>query len=120
MVVIVGANGSPFPSHNHLQRPLTPPHAPDYALNADESPHYHSPPVSASGSPKRGHQDGLPRTQSEVAIRDGKTAESTTDVKSKYMSWFKLREQDGSYIQDVTEMTRVPIILKTDLSKSPP
>jgi len=60
------------------------------------------------------------QTLPKAAVRDGKTAESTTDVKSKYMSWFKLREQDGSYIQDVTEMTRVPIILKTDLTKSPP
>lgn len=40
--------------------------------------------------------------------------------KEKYMSWFTLREQNGDYIQDVREMTRVPIILKTDLTKSPP
>jgi protein SSD1 len=33
---------------------------------------------------------------------------------------FTLRERDGEYIQDVREMTRVPIILKTDLTKSPP
>jgi protein SSD1 len=40
--------------------------------------------------------------------------------KEKYLKLFKLREEDGEYIQDVTEMTRVPIILKTDLTKSPP
>ncbi|KAF4511092.1 hypothetical protein G6O67_002925 [Ophiocordyceps sinensis] len=39
---------------------------------------------------------------------------------SKYLKLFKLREEGGDHIQDVTEMTRVPIILKTDLSKSPP
>jgi protein SSD1 len=40
--------------------------------------------------------------------------------KEKYRSYFKLREEGGEYIQDVTEMTRVPVILKTDLTKSPP
>ena len=40
--------------------------------------------------------------------------------KEKYLSMFKLREEGGEYIQDVTEMTRVPVILKTDLTKSPP
>ena len=40
--------------------------------------------------------------------------------KEKYLSWFTLREENGDYIQDVKEMTRVPIILKTDLTKSPP
>ena len=40
--------------------------------------------------------------------------------KEKYLNYFKLREVGGEYIQDVTEMTRVPVILKTDLTKSPP
>ncbi len=40
--------------------------------------------------------------------------------KEKYLKLFALREEGGEYIQDVTEMTRVPIILKTDLTKSPP
>jgi protein SSD1 len=31
-----------------------------------------------------------------------------------------LREENGEYIQDIKEMTRVPVILKTDLTKSPP
>ena len=41
-------------------------------------------------------------------------------LKDKYAGVFKLREEGGEYIQDVTEMTRVPVILKTDLTKSPP
>jgi protein SSD1 len=46
--------------------------------------------------------------------------ETQLSNKEKYLSLFSLREEDGEYIQDVTEMTRVPIILKTDLTKSPP
>jgi protein SSD1 len=68
------------------------------------------------------HQQGPHRTRS-----DPKIASSTSDApenkltnKEKYLKHFKLREEDGEFIQDVTEMTRVPIILKTDLSKSPP
>jgi protein SSD1 len=68
------------------------------------------------------HPQGPHRTRS-----DPKIASSTSDApenkmtnKEKYLKLFKLREEDGEFIQDVTEMTRVPIILKTDLSKSPP
>ncbi|KAJ5204332.1 Virulence protein SSD1 [Penicillium cinerascens] len=75
-------------------------------------------------SPTRnGHlQQGPHRTRS-----DPKIASSTSDApenkltnKEKYLKLFKLREENGDFIQDVTEMTRLPIILKTDLSKSPP
>ena len=58
---------------------------------------------------------------------DPKLSQSASDVpeakltnKEKYLSLFTLREENGDYIQDVREMTRVPIILKTDLTKSPP
>ena len=47
-------------------------------------------------------------------------ADPQQSSKDKYMKYFALREQNGDYIQDVTEMTRVPVILKTDLTKSPP
>ncbi|KAG9622945.1 hypothetical protein KCU64_g20543, partial [Aureobasidium melanogenum] len=40
--------------------------------------------------------------------------------KDKYLKLFSLRESDGNYIQDVREMSRVPVILKTDMTKSPP
>jgi len=62
------------------------------------------------------------RTQSDpkLATSVGETPEAMLSNKEKYLSFFKLREEGGEYIQDVTEMTRVPVILKTDLTKSPP
>lgn len=62
------------------------------------------------------------RTQSDskLASNVGETPEAKLSNKEKYLSFFNLREEDGEYIQDVTEMTRVPVILKTDLTKSPP
>lgn len=47
-------------------------------------------------------------------------AETKLSNKDKYLDMFKLRESNGNYIQDVREMTRVPVILKTDMTKSPP
>jgi len=47
-------------------------------------------------------------------------AEGKMSNKDRYLNLFKLREENGDYIQDVTEMTRVPVILKTDMTKSPP
>lgn len=46
--------------------------------------------------------------------------ESQSSKREEYLKWMTLREPNGDYIQDVTEMTRVPVILKTDLTKSPP
>ena len=40
--------------------------------------------------------------------------------KQKYLKLFTLREEGGDHIQDVKEMTRVPVMLRTDLTKSPP
>lgn len=74
-------------------------------------------------SPSRnGVSKGPTRTQSDskIAKQVGNVPENNLTDKEKYLSYFKLREEGGEYIQDVTEMTRVPIILKTDLSKSPP
>ena len=42
------------------------------------------------------------------------------DDKERYLKMMKLREEGGECIQDVVEMTRIPVILKTDLTKSPP
>lgn len=47
-------------------------------------------------------------------------AEEGLKDKERYRKMFKLREDNGDLIQDVTEMTRVPVILKTDMTKSPP
>jgi protein SSD1 len=62
----------------------------------------------------------LHRTSSDSRIPVGESSDSKLSNKDKYLDWFKLREENGEYIQDVTEMTRVPVILKTDLTKSPP
>ncbi|KAJ5987405.1 hypothetical protein N7451_011770 [Penicillium sp. IBT 35674x] len=75
-------------------------------------------------SPTRnGHLPQAPhRTRSDpkIASSTSDAPESKMTNKEKYLKLFKLREEDGDFIQDVTEMSRVPIILKTDLSKSPP
>ena len=62
------------------------------------------------------------RTQSasRISTAASDAPEAKLTDKEKYLSYFKLREVGGEYIQDVTEMTRVPVILKTDLTKSPP
>ncbi|ERS98730.1 hypothetical protein HMPREF1624_05517 [Sporothrix schenckii ATCC 58251] len=82
------------------------------------------PTQSVPGSPSRpevggGADAALQRAQSE-RVPASESPESRLTDKEKYLKLFSLREEDGEYIQDVTEMTRVPIILKTDLSKSPP
>lgn len=65
---------------------------------------------------------GPQRTKSDSRLSKGADdgSEGQLSNKEKYLSMFSLREQNGDHIQDVREMTRVPIILKTDLSKSPP
>ena len=60
------------------------------------------------------------KSDSKLAKSASESPEAKLTNKEKYLSWFTLREENGDYIQDVREMTRVPIILKTDLSKSPP
>lgn len=59
----------------------------------------------------------LQRSRSESKVHAGEARRSTRE---RYMHLFSLREEQGEYIQDVREMTRVPVILKTDLTKSPP
>ncbi|RMZ75063.1 hypothetical protein DV738_g5668, partial [Chaetothyriales sp. CBS 135597] len=80
------------------------------------------PTQSMPPSPTRnGLKEGM-RTQSDSKIAKSAidAPESQVSDKEKYWSYFKLREEGGEFIQDVTEMTRVPVILKTDLTKSPP
>ncbi|ODA79778.1 hypothetical protein RJ55_05372 [Drechmeria coniospora] len=76
------------------------------------------PTQSVPGSPSRAPM--MQRTNSDSKVPVSDTAEARMTNKEKYLRMFKLREEGGDYVQDVTEMTRVPIILKTDLSKSPP
>jgi protein SSD1 len=83
------------------------------------------PTQSMPPSPTR---NGLSSSQTPHRVKsDSKLAQSASEVpeakltnKEKYLKWFTLREENGDYIQDVKEMTRVPVILKTDLTKSPP
>lgn len=80
------------------------------------------PTQSVPGSPARSASNAgtLQRTRSDSKVPVAEAVETRLSNKEKYLKLFKLREEGGDYIQDVTEMTRVPIILKTDLSKSPP
>lgn len=81
------------------------------------------PTQSVPGSPARSSSNtlgALHRTRSESKVAITEVPEARLTNKEKYLKLFKLREEGGEYIQDVTEMTRVPVILKTDLSKSPP
>jgi protein SSD1 len=79
---------------------------------------------SLPGSPGRNggssHRPARTQSDSRIAKAAGNIPENNLTDKEKYLSYFKLREEGGEYIQDVTEMTRVPVILKTDLTKSPP
>ena len=77
---------------------------------------------SVPQSPTRRNHGDIHRTQSESKLTSGSTdgPESQLTDKERYLDMFKLREEGGDHIQDVAEMTRVPVILKTDLTKSPP
>ena len=79
------------------------------ALNGDR--------VTQSGPPSPTRNGLAPsRSKSDSRIANG----SKLSNKEEYQSLFTLREEGGEYIQDVREMTRVPVLLKTDLGKSPP
>jgi protein SSD1 len=54
------------------------------------------------------------------ALDAQKTDEQELTKKEKYLHMFTLREEKGDYIQEVRELTKVPVYLKTELSKSPP
>ncbi|RMZ68994.1 cell wall biogenesis phosphatase Ssd1 [Pyrenophora seminiperda CCB06] len=71
---------------------------------------------------ERSKHGSLRSANAAAAAREAEAAKQQAKLtnKEKYLSWFALREQNGDYIQDVREMTRVPVILKTDLTKSPP
>ena len=72
-------------------------------------------------SPKRGgsfvEQGPYGRKSDRQA---GDIPENNLSNKERFLSLFKLREQGNDHIQEVKEMIRVPVILKTDLTKSPP
>ena len=87
--------------------------------NADR-PTQSMPPSPTYSAPNSSQTPHRTRSDPKLAISAGDAPETKLTNKEKYLSLFQLREEGGEYIQDVTEMTRVPVILKTDLTKSPP
>ena len=81
------------------------------SLNAGEKAEHQSRAIS---------QPPTRQVDSLISPIPSSVAESKLSNKEKYGKLFKLREENGEYIQNVTELTRVPVILKTDLTKSPP
>ena len=82
------------------------------ALNGDRATQ------SGPPSPTR---NGMPaRSKSDSRLLNSGAPEAKISNREKYLDLFSLREEGGEYIQDVREMTRVPVLLKTDLTKSPP
>lgn len=95
--------------------------------NASEATDHHNNGVGLNGD--RATQSGPPSpTRNGLAPQRSKSdsrilhsvPEGKLTNKEKYLDFFTLREEGGNYIQDVQEMTRVPVLLKTDLTKSPP
>lgn len=84
------------------------------AVNGDRATQSGPPSPTRNGlAPQRSKSDSR-------LLANSSAPESKLSNKEKYLSLFTLREEDGNYIQDVKEMTRVPVLLKTDLTKSPP
>jgi protein SSD1 len=86
------------------------------SLNADRNTQSMPPSPTRNGISS---QKGPQRTKSDPKVLHT-TPEAKLSNKDKYLKLFSLRESDGNYIQDVREMSRVPVILKTDMTKSPP
>jgi protein SSD1 len=89
------------------------------SLNPDRPTQSMPPSPTRNGLPI-GQGPQRTKSDSRIAHSANDGPESKLTNKEKYLSLFSLREQDGHYIQDVREMTRVPVILNTDLTKSPP
>jgi protein SSD1 len=88
---------------------------------SDNEHHGHSEPTSPMTDTATSEDAPKPAESYPKASTDDKDApEAKLSDKEKYSKYFSLREENGHYIQDVREMTRVPVILKTDLTKSPP
>ncbi|KAG8533471.1 uncharacterized protein KY384_002254 [Bacidia gigantensis] len=89
-------------------------------LAPSDRPTQSLPPSPAPDADGNGQNPLRARSDPKLASNPNDTPEAKLSNKEKYLSLFKLREEGGENIQDVTEMTRVPVILKTDLTKSPP
>ena len=92
-------------------------------VSLSDRPTQSVPPSPTKNSLSAGKDLHRTRSDSKVPIgAEGGAEKSDAEksMKEKYLKYFSLREEGSEYIQDVREMTRVPVILKTDLSKSPP
>ncbi|KAF2279496.1 putative cell wall biogenesis protein phosphatase Ssd1 [Westerdykella ornata] len=88
--------------------------------NGADRPTQSMPPSPTRGALSTGQAPHRVNSDSKLSQSANEVPESKLTNKEKYLDWFTLREENGDYIQEVREMTRVPIILKTDLTKSPP
>ncbi|KAF2089120.1 RNB-domain-containing protein [Saccharata proteae CBS 121410] len=89
--------------------------------NAGDRPTQSMPPSpTRTGLMASEHAPHRTKSDPKISQSAADATEAKLSNKEKYLKLFSLREQNGDYIQDVREMTRVPIILKTDLTKSPP
>lgn len=93
-------------------------------VSLSDRPTQSVPPSPTKNSLMAARSQDLHRTRSDSKVHTEASASAAAggekSMKEKYLKYFSLREEGGEYIQDVREMTRVPVILKTDLSKSPP
>lgn len=79
-----------------------------------------SPTKNSPTSSQTPHRTRSDPKMSVTPIGSDKTDGGEISNKDKYLHMFTLREERSDYIQEVRELTRVPVFLKTELSKSPP
>ena len=79
------------------------------------------PPSPTKNSPTSSQAPHRTRSDPKMAVTAAESEmHPEPTLKEKYGHMFTLREENGDYIQEVKEMTMVPVFLKTELSKSPP
>lgn len=82
------------------------------------------PTQSMPGSPTKNLGQQPHRTRSDpklsVTAAKDKTKKQNMNSKEFWMPYWSLKEDGSDYIQYIKEMTRVPVILRAELSKSPP
>jgi len=88
---------------------------------ASNRPTQSMPPSPTKNSPSAEQIPHRTRSDPKMAVTAADVeAHAAPSLKEKYGHMFTLREEKGDYIQEVKEMTMVPVFLKTELSKSPP
>jgi protein SSD1 len=89
-------------------------------LPTSNRPTQSMPPSPTKNSPSADQTPHRTRSDPKISNTVAQSKQDKQTLKERYMHLFTLREENGDYIQDVKEMTRVPVILRTDLTKSPP